>query len=108
MHVVPALLFIAATLALADHLHAGPLELESLIERTGAHRDSLARVLRALVSLGLFSRTRGGAYRLERVGEPLLREHPRTRRAAILYAGELQQRAMIRRFRYGCPPGCMR
>jgi SAM-dependent methyltransferase len=93
MHVVPQLLYVAAKLGLADHLHAGPLALSSLVERTGAHGDSLARVLRALASLGLLSRTRAGAYRLERAGEPLLREHPRTRRAAILYAGELQQRA---------------
>jgi SAM-dependent methyltransferase len=93
LHVVPQLLYVAAKLGLADHLHAGPLDLASLVERTGAHRDSLARVLRALISLGLLSRSRAGAYRLERAGEPLLREHPRTRRAAILYAGELQQRA---------------
>jgi SAM-dependent methyltransferase len=92
-HAVPQLLYIAAKLDLAAHLREGPLDLASLSEKTGAHADTLARVLRALVSLGLFSRTRAGAYRLARAGEPLLREHPRSRRAAILYAGELQHRA---------------
>jgi SAM-dependent methyltransferase len=93
MHAVAQLLYVAVKLGLADHLHAQPLELASLVERTGAHPDSLARVLRALTSLGLLSRTRAGTYRLERAGEPLLREHPRSRQGAILYAVELQQRA---------------
>lgn len=92
-HVVPQLLYVAAKLGLADLLREGPLSLETLVERTGAHPDSLARALRAMVSLGLFTRTRAGTYRLERAGEPLLREHPRSRRAAILYSGDLQHRA---------------
>jgi hypothetical protein len=93
LQMVPQLLYVAAKLGLADHLYSAPIDLASLVERTGAHADSLARVLRALASLGLVSRTRAGAYRLEHAGEPLLREHPRSRRAAILHASELQQRA---------------
>lgn len=92
-YVVPQLLYVAAKLGLADHLRAGPVDLATLIERTGAHPDALARVLRALVGLGVFSRTRTGSYRIEPAAEPLLRDHPRSRRAAILYAGDLQHRA---------------
>jgi hypothetical protein len=92
-HAVPQMLYAAAKLGIADHLRGGPLDLVSLAERTGADPDSLARLLRALISLGLFVRTRKGTYRLERAGEPLLSQHPRSRRAAVLYAGELQHRA---------------
>jgi hypothetical protein len=92
-HVVPQILYVAAKLEIADHLRAGPLDVASLAERTGAHPDSLARLLRVLISLGLLVRTRAGTYRLERAGEPLLSHHPRSRRAAVLYAGELQHRA---------------
>jgi SAM-dependent methyltransferase len=91
--VVPQLLYVAAKLDLAEHLREGPLDLASLVERTGAHADALARALRALVDLGVLSRTRSGSYRLDRGGQPLLRDHPRSRRAAILYAGDLQHRA---------------
>ncbi len=90
---VPQLLYVAAKLGLAEALRAGPRDLGDLAEQTGANGDALARVLRALVSLGMFARTRAGGYRLERAGERLLGDHPRSRRAAILYAGELQHRA---------------
>ncbi|MFV8754626.1 methyltransferase [Nannocystaceae bacterium ST9] len=92
-YVVPQLLYVAATLELADHLRDAPLDLDALVERSGANPDALARVLRALVGLGIFARSRVGLYRLERAAEPLLRDHPRSRRAAILYAGDLQHRA---------------
>lgn len=91
--VIPGLLYLAAKLRLADLVHERPATLGELVERTGTDADALARVLRALCSLGMFGRTRGGEYRLERAGEPLLTDHPRSRRATLLFMGELQRGA---------------
>ena len=45
-----------AVLGLADHLASGPCTAADLAEATGAHAPSLARLLRALVALGLCGR----------------------------------------------------
>ncbi|WP_434425655.1 methyltransferase [Nannocystis pusilla] len=92
-YVVPQLLYAAARLGLADLLVAGPLALEDMSEQTGAHPATLARVLRALASVGVFARARDGRWRLTRAAEPLLSDHPRSRRAAILFAGHEQHLA---------------
>ena len=50
-----ACLYVAAKLNIADHLAGGPRQVEMLAEETGSKADSLYRVLRALVSIGVFS-----------------------------------------------------
>lgn len=89
-YVVPQLLYVAARLSLADLLTAGPRTADDLAEQTGAHSATLARVLRALASVGVFARARDGRWRLTPAARPLLRDHPRSRRAAILFAGHEQ------------------
>ncbi|MCY1058895.1 methyltransferase [Nannocystis sp. SCPEA4] len=92
-YVVPQLLYVAARLGLAELLLAGPRSAEDLAEQTGAHAPTLARVLRALASVGVFARTRDDRWRLTAAAHPLLRDHPRSRRAAVLFAGHEQLRA---------------
>ncbi len=50
------LVSVAAELDLAGHLRAGPRTLEDLATRTGAEPAALARILRALVALGVLAR----------------------------------------------------
>lgn len=91
--VVPQLLYAAARLGLAELLVDGPRSASDLAEQTGAHPATLTRVLRALASVGVFARTRDDRWRLTASARPLLRDHPRSRRAAILFAGHEQHRA---------------
>lgn len=65
------LIFVAAKLALADHLATGPQSAESLAETVGVDASRFLRVLRVLVSLGLVSETLDGAYALTSLGELL-------------------------------------
>ena len=55
----PRAVRIAATLRLADHIEAGATRLEDLAERAGAEPDALRRLLRYLVTRGVFAEERG-------------------------------------------------
>jgi len=48
-------LYVAAQLGVADRLLEGPLHVDELAQRTGAHAESLYRLLRALASAGIFA-----------------------------------------------------
>lgn len=50
---------VAAELKIADALAAGPLSAEDLARRVGADPDALARLMRALISVGVFTVRRG-------------------------------------------------
>lgn len=64
---------VAATLRLADHIEAGATGLEELAERSGADPDTLERLLRYLVPLGVFSEA-DGVYANTEVSRLLLDE----------------------------------
>lgn len=53
-------LHVAVRLELADLLQQGPLPVAELAARAGARPDHLARILRALVAVGVFSETSPG------------------------------------------------
>jgi len=53
-------LYVAAKLNIATELLAGPRPISDLAARTGSHPPSLARLLRTLSSLGVFSETSSG------------------------------------------------
>lgn len=55
---------VAAELRLADALADGPLAIDELAGRVGADADALARLLRALIGEGIFTRRRDGRYAL--------------------------------------------
>jgi O-methyltransferase domain/Dimerisation domain len=58
------LAFVTAQLGVADALAKGPLVIDALAARVGAHAPSLRRVLRALASRGVFAETAGGKWKL--------------------------------------------
>lgn len=73
----PWCLHVAATLRVADHISAGTADIEPLAAACGAHRESLERVLRHLVSKGVFEETSKGHFALNDLGRGLLHEQVR-------------------------------
>src|SRR6188768_2489380 len=53
-YIASAALYVAAHLRVADHLIGGSKSVEELAAGTGANADALYRILRLLVSLGVF------------------------------------------------------
>jgi hypothetical protein len=90
--VVAQALYVATRLGIADHLTGGPLPVTSLAARTGAHPPTLARLLRALASLGVV-REGDGTYALAPLGLALAQNAPDSVCASVLFAGAEQYRA---------------
>jgi O-methyltransferase domain/Dimerisation domain len=67
---------VAADLKVADALAAGPLPIDELARRVGADPDALARLLRALMSEGVFVQRRDGRYALNALGDTLRSDAP--------------------------------
>jgi 2,7-dihydroxy-5-methyl-1-naphthoate 7-O-methyltransferase len=74
----PWCIHVAATLRIADHLAAGTTGIGPLAAAAGAHRESLERVLRHLVSKGVFEEPAPGRFALNDLGRGLLDEQLRT------------------------------
>ncbi len=74
------LVYLAAKLGIADTLVNGPLTVEEIAGRVGAHAPSLKRVLRALASLGIFASDPHGRYHLTRLAQTLRSDHPESLR----------------------------
>jgi hypothetical protein len=55
---------VAAELGIADLLHEGPKTVDQLASATGAHRQSLYRLLRMLAGYGVFAEDRDGHFAL--------------------------------------------
>ena len=81
-------MYVAAKLALADHLSLGPRSAEDLAERVHADAATLKRLLRFLVFNGVFSENDDGSFALNRAGEYLQSAHPRSLRPSAIRAGE--------------------
>jgi C-methyltransferase len=82
----------AAEIGVADVLAAGPLTADDLACRVGADPDALDRLLRALVSRGVFRRHRGGAYGLNPLADTLRIDAPTSMAGAALFYGSRQHR----------------
>jgi len=78
------LVFVAATLGIADELARRPLAPEALAKRLRVHAPSLRRVLRALASVGVFAARPDGRYRLTPVGATLRSDAPGSLRSFAL------------------------
>lgn len=63
---------VVATLRVADHIAAGKQEIGELAAAAGADRDSLCRVLRHLVSVGLFEEPAPGRFALNEPARALI------------------------------------
>src|SRR5919112_5581325 len=80
-------LYVVAKLGVADLLSDGPRSVDYLASATQAHAASLRRVLRALVSVGVFTEASPGVYALTPLAALLRTGTPDSMRAlAIMYA----------------------
>ena len=87
-------IYVAAKLGIADWLKDGPRSYDALAQATGKHAPSLYRLLRLLVSAGLFAEQEDGYFTLTPMGTYLQAEMPGSLRAvALQYTGPLHQRA---------------
>jgi hypothetical protein len=75
-HQVSQAIHVAATLGIADLLRDGGRTSDELAEATGAHRDALYRLLRALASVGVVHEEEGRRFSLTPLGEPLRSDVP--------------------------------
>ena len=76
----------AAELCIADHLADGPRGVDFLAAQTEAHKESLARVLRALTAIGVLHESRERSYSLTQLGITLRSDVPGSMRAWVLLA----------------------
>ncbi len=82
----------AAELGVADALAAGPLTPDELARKVGADPDALNRLLRALVSRGVFRRRGEGTYGLNSLAGTLRTDAPLSMAGAALFYGSPQHR----------------
>src|SRR4029077_13246651 len=75
-HMVSQGIAVAAELRLADALANGPLPRDELARRVGANPVALARLLRALISGGIFRELRDGRYALTPLADTLRSDAP--------------------------------
>jgi hypothetical protein len=68
----PWCVHVVATLRIADHIAAGNPEIDKLAAKSGADRNSLHRVLRHLVSKGVFEEPAPGRFALNEAARALL------------------------------------
>ena len=73
----PWCVHVAATLRIADHLAAGTVEIGPLAAAAGADPDALLRMLRHLVSKGVFEEPAPGRFALNEPARALLEESVR-------------------------------
>lgn len=75
----------AAKFDFATHLATGPKTADQLAELTGAHAQSIYRLLRALASVGVFTELDSGAFANTPTSETLRSDIPGSTRAMVLY-----------------------
>jgi hypothetical protein len=81
-----------ADLGVADALAAGPLPIDELAGRVRADPDALGRLLRALISKGIFARRDDGRYELTPLAEQLRSDVPASMAAMARFIGSRQHR----------------
>jgi hypothetical protein len=86
-HYVSQALYVVARLGIADHLAEGPRSYTDLAAATKTHGPSLHRLLRLLVSSGVFREVEPGMFALTPVSEFLRSGEGSSRAVALLFAG---------------------
>lgn len=81
------LLFVAATLGIADLVQDGPKPVEDLAKATDTHAPSLYRALRALAGMGAFAETEPGHFSLTPLADLLRTNAPNSLKGLALMAG---------------------
>jgi hypothetical protein len=82
----------AADLGVADALYGGPLPIDELAAKVGADPDALRRLLRALISRGIFVHRGDGRYQLNAMAELLRSDAPVSMAATARFIGARQHR----------------
>ncbi len=82
----------AADLGVADALAAGPLTIDELAGRVGADADALSRLLRALISTGIFAQCDDSRYELNPAADVLRPDAPVSMAAMARFVGSRQHR----------------
>src|SRR5256886_4727400 len=80
---------VAAKLALADLVAGGPKSIRELADATHTHGPSMARLLRALTSLGIFVEDTTGRYRQTALSDTLRSDHPESIRPFAMMVGAI-------------------
>jgi C-methyltransferase len=83
---------VAAELGVADALANGPLPIDELAAKVGANADALRRLLRALISRGIFRRRGDGRYELNALADTLRSDAPASMACAARFYGSAEQR----------------
>ncbi|OBB95179.1 methyltransferase [Mycobacterium sp. 852002-40037_SCH5390672] len=83
---------VAAQLGVADALADGPLTIDALAARVGADEDALRRLLRALVSRGIFRHRHDGRFELNSLADTLRSNAPVSMASAARFYGSREQR----------------
>src|SRR5262245_40187690 len=81
---------VAAELGMDGTLAKEPLRIDQLAPRVGAEPDALSRLLRALISRGIFCQLRDGSYDLTPLAETLVSNIPRSMAGVARWAGSQQ------------------
>ena len=81
-------LYVVARLGIADHLADGPQTSGALAGATGVHAGALRRLLRALVSVGVFAEDADGRFALTDIGVLLRDDVPGSLRAGVIFYGD--------------------
>jgi hypothetical protein len=82
----------AVALNIADALAGSPLRLDELSNRVGADPDALSRLMRALISRGIFRQHRDGRYGLTPLAATLRSDAPGSTASAALFWGSKKHR----------------
>jgi ubiquinone/menaquinone biosynthesis C-methylase UbiE len=90
---VSSALYVAAKLGISDLMADGPKDSGELAKAAGAHAGALHRVMRLLVSAGVFTENEGGKFALTPIGACLQSGVPGSMRSGILLFGGLTQKA---------------
>ncbi len=90
---VPQMLYVAASLGIADLLTSGPRSINDLAATTHTHAPSLVRLLRALASVEIFAENAQGYWQLTPLADGLRSDVPHSQRAWVQLYGGIQQRA---------------
>ncbi|HYO49366.1 MAG TPA: methyltransferase [Chloroflexia bacterium] len=82
------LVYVAARLGIADHMHAGEITAPDLARRVGADEHALRRIMRGLVNIGVLVEDEEGRFGLTHVGEFLRSDVPGSLRDLAILSGE--------------------
>lgn len=86
-HMNAQILYAAVRLGVPEVLARGPLTADEAADAVGCAPAGLARLLRALVVLGVAAEVTPGRVTLAEMGRPLCADHPRSMRSSVLLLG---------------------